>query len=395
MSGNTIQRPNFYDGEILDANDLNLSLSYARDQLARHERYFHSWGICNGFGLSFNNGVVTVAAGVAVDVEGRELVLLAPQQLDPAGFSSAQVFDPDPSQKDAWYPVFVRALVNNVSPASNMGACPSSSQPTAKSEDVQFIFKASWAVTNNTASPATPKPGGLSDTPTAGDDDILIGFVQWNPSPSPGQFSNAQNSTVPPTTTPPTPSINRRLAGVVASRVEGIEGALTLQTRENPGGLKVVLQEASGSTLGSLTFGSPDPSGKLLSLFQVDSDGNLVVKGSIKSDTPLAPGTVSIQSGLATDGVILPLPPGVSEPDVTSGAIALHIQVTPVLPDVSQNTPPGPFAAFPLTCHVGRGRRVQCLIRTLSAPLVLATGPGIVDSPGSCHYIIIATSTSS
>ena len=394
MSGTTIQRPTFYDGEILDANDLNLSVSYARDQLARHERYFHSWGICNGFDLTFNSGVVTVAAGVAVDVEGRELVLLTAQQLDAADFLSAQVFDPDPTQKDAWYPVFVRALVNPVSPASNMGACPTSSQPTAKSEDVQFIFKASSAVTNNTASPATPKPGGLTDKPTS-DDDILIGFVQWNPSPSPGQFSNAQNSTVPPTTTPPTPPINRRLAGVVASRVEGVEGTLTLQTRENPGGLKVVLQEASGSTLGSMTFGSPDPSGNLQSLFQVDSDGNLVVKGSIKSDTPLAPGTVSVQSGLATDGVILPLPPAVSESDVTSGAIALHIQVTPVLPDVSQNTPPAPFAAFPLTCHVGRNRRVHCLIRTLATPLVLATGPVIVDSPGSCHYIIIATSTSS
>ena len=394
MSDRTIQRPIFFEGQILDESDLTASVSYARDQLARHERYAHSWGICYGFDLTFNNGVVTVAAGVAIDVEGRELVLLAPQQLDEADFLSAQVFDPDPSQKDTWYPVFVRALVKDVSPASNMGACPSSSQPTRKSEDIQFIFKASWAVTNNTASPATPKPGGLTDTPTS-DDDILIGFVQWSPGP-PAQFSAAQalNADTPP--------INRRLAGVVASRVEGVEGALTLQTRENPGGLKVVLQEASGSTLGSLTFGSPDPSGNLVSLFEVDSDGNLVVKGSIKSDTPLAPGTVSIQSGLATDGVILPLPPGVPEADVTNGTIVLHIQVTPVLPDVSQNTATGPFAAFPLTCHVGHGRRVQCLIRTLAPPTANTPaagqpvpGPTIVDSPGSCHYILIATSTSS
>jgi hypothetical protein len=391
MSGNTIQRPNFYDGEVLDANDLNLSLSYARDQLARHERYSHSWGICNGFDLTFNSGVVTVDAGVAIDVEGRELVLLAPQQLDPSDFLSANVYDP--SQPTAWYPVFVRALVNDVSPASNVGACPSSSQPTAKSEDIQFIFKASSAVTNNTASPATPKPGGLTDKPTS-TDDILIGFIQWSQSPPTGQFSNAQNSTIPPTTTPPTPPINRRLAGVVASRVVGVEGKITLQTRENPGGFKVVLQEPSGISPGSLTFGTPDVLGNLTSLFQVDGAGNLTVSGKITSSTPLAPGTVSVQSGLATDGVVLPLPPGVSETDVTSGTIALHIQVTPIVPDVTSMATPQPFAAVPLTCHVDHNRRVRCLIRTLAPPLAAATVPTIADSPGSCHYILIATSTS-
>ena len=75
MSDTTIERPIFYDGQILDASDLGDSVDYARDQIARHERYGHSWGIYFGFGLKFDSaaGTVTVAAGMAIDGRGREL----------------------------------------------------------------------------------------------------------------------------------------------------------------------------------------------------------------------------------------------------------------------------------------------------------------------------------
>jgi hypothetical protein len=54
MSGNAIQRPEFSDGQILDASDLNLSVDHSRDEDARHARYSHSWGISFGYDLKIN-----------------------------------------------------------------------------------------------------------------------------------------------------------------------------------------------------------------------------------------------------------------------------------------------------------------------------------------------------
>ena len=213
--------------------------------------------------------------------------------------------------------------------------------------------------------------------------DILIGFVQWDGS---SQFTAAQskNAATPPAATP---SVSRRLAGVLAARVEGADGAVTLQTRSiaSPDQLLVVVQEGDG-----LTFGAPDVSGGITPLLHVDGQGNLNVQGTITSGSSLPPGTISVQSGLATDGVILPLPPGVSESAVTAGTIVLHIQVEPVVPDVSQITSNPPFAAVPLACQVDHNRRVHCVIRSL-----LNSSSGAIsskDTPGACRYLVIAAS---
>src|ERR1700678_4567919 len=106
MSDSAIERPIFYDGQILDATDLGASVDYARDELARHERYSHSWGVNFGYDLSMNGTDAMVAAGVAIDGRGRQLVLVSDQVLDPTTFQNAHVFDP--SVQNGWYPVYVR-----------------------------------------------------------------------------------------------------------------------------------------------------------------------------------------------------------------------------------------------------------------------------------------------
>ena len=61
----------------------------------RHQRLLHTWGIAEGLGLSFASGAsrVTVAEGVAVDGEGREIVLPEDTQTaDLSGFSGKTVF---------------------------------------------------------------------------------------------------------------------------------------------------------------------------------------------------------------------------------------------------------------------------------------------------------------
>ena len=79
----------------------------------------------------------------------------------------------------------------------------------------------------------------------------------------------------------------------------------------------VIVKEKIGQTPGSITFGGDDGHGGMTNLLQIDDTGNLSIKGTFQTGSSLPPGAVSIQSGLATDGVILPLPAGVSETDVT------------------------------------------------------------------------------
>ena len=48
----TPERPAFFEGQILAAADLTSAVDYGRAQVARHERYLHSWGIAEGLELT-------------------------------------------------------------------------------------------------------------------------------------------------------------------------------------------------------------------------------------------------------------------------------------------------------------------------------------------------------
>src|SRR4051812_1195167 len=85
-----IERPIFYEGQILAPDDLGGSLEDARDQLARHERYLHLWGIATGLELvtepkttaeGDSYKAVTVNPGAAIDPSGREIVVPTAQPL--------------------------------------------------------------------------------------------------------------------------------------------------------------------------------------------------------------------------------------------------------------------------------------------------------------------------
>jgi hypothetical protein len=202
--------------------------------------------------------------------------------------------------------------------------------------------------------------------------------------PDSAQFTNAQANN--------DAGVTRRLVGVQAARVEALDGTVTLQTSNNVATrLLVVVQEAAGNVPGSMTFGPDDGNGGISTpLLQVNDQGDLSVSGKFQSGSSLAPGTVSVQSGLATDGVVLPLPTGVTEDEVTAGTILLHIQVVPVITNISLSTAsPTNFAAVPQSCYVDAQRRVHCVIRTLSfnGTLISAT-----DTPGTCRYTLIAAS---
>ena len=72
-----LSRVAFFDGERLDAGDLNAASSLQRELRWLHNRSLHSWGIALGFAVSGDKGAqqITVGPGYGVDCLGREVIL--------------------------------------------------------------------------------------------------------------------------------------------------------------------------------------------------------------------------------------------------------------------------------------------------------------------------------
>lgn len=70
-------RPRFFSGQLLTADDLTASQDVDTELRRLHHRMLHGWGIASGLVVSGRRGdvVVTVGAGYALDAAGRELVL--------------------------------------------------------------------------------------------------------------------------------------------------------------------------------------------------------------------------------------------------------------------------------------------------------------------------------
>ena len=71
------ERPAFFDGQQLEAGDLQDLESYGSELRWLHNRSLHQPGIGNGFAVAGARGdrEVVVGAGYALDVDGREIVL--------------------------------------------------------------------------------------------------------------------------------------------------------------------------------------------------------------------------------------------------------------------------------------------------------------------------------
>jgi len=71
-----LERVNFFDGKLLDAEDLSLEQTYHLERHRRHNRYLHGWGVVSGLSVSVaDNTTITVHPGVAIDCAGNELVV--------------------------------------------------------------------------------------------------------------------------------------------------------------------------------------------------------------------------------------------------------------------------------------------------------------------------------
>jgi hypothetical protein len=72
-----LSRPEFFDGQHLDADDLNAIYDYHRELRWLHNRSLHGWGVASGMvvGGSKGGSTVSVTPGYALDCNGHDIVL--------------------------------------------------------------------------------------------------------------------------------------------------------------------------------------------------------------------------------------------------------------------------------------------------------------------------------
>ncbi len=367
---NPITRPSFAEGQILAAADLEGTVDHAVAQQARHERYLHLWGIAAGLALSKQdksaaNGKayveVTLGQGVAIDGTGREVVVPTDTLLDEADFDNSNVAIG--AAANAWFPVFIVGR-DDSSAATGTGAGPCGIAQGSSSIGETFTIQ--YGRPGDAANLAAQSASLPGDGPGNGVWRILVGFVQWDDSLT--KFTAIGTSDA---------GVSLTYAGVQADAVEARAGALVLRSQPRAqAGPAIVMDSTQG---GQLKFGLQNASGVFTPVLTVTAQGQ--IQGGV------APGSIQVQSGAASDGVILPLPPGVTEDMVAAGAGTLHIHLVPRLGGAPPGNPNPSHAwgAFCHDCSVDDQRRLSCITRWYDL-----TSPGTPqDLPGICDYLVI------
>ena len=82
------ERPHFFTGKLLTADDLQREQDYFRGKSALHNRFLHGWGIVAGLGVTVDQETtVVVSPGLALDCAGNELVLPEPERIALSGLT--------------------------------------------------------------------------------------------------------------------------------------------------------------------------------------------------------------------------------------------------------------------------------------------------------------------
>jgi len=362
----TPERPAFFEGQILAAADLTSAVDYGRGQAARHERYLHDWGIAEGLELTtgpdssgqyFN---VTLNRGLAIDGTGREIIVPTSVLLSTAEFFIANGASPQAATN---YPILLQGL--DTSPAAAMlstGACGPGGQATRTEDGFALTYGALGAdlsLDGQQVPDLTAGPVPVTGQPWQ----VLVGFVQCDAS---GQHFTA--ATV----------AGRRYVGVKADTVSALSGTLALRSQPTATPGQPVLVVGGDPPL---TFGLYQGGSSVASLLTVSAQGDVTASGSIKG--LLAQGETRIQSGTATDGLIIPLPAGISQDQIDNGNVTVHLFLTPHTP---QSTPATWYV--PVDCSVDTSRRLSCQVIVGASSSLTGTAQ---QQPGAADYLVVAT----
>jgi hypothetical protein len=377
-----ISRPVFYEGQILAAADLQAGVDHAVGQQARHERYLHLWGIAGGLALnkvprttappaSVPYVEVTVKAGVAIDGHGREIVVPNDSSLSENDFDQSNVAVG--AQSTDWFPVFLIGIDQAGTVSS--GRPPSCGSGQASQTVESFLL--GFGHPGDAASLDTQTAAAIADGPGSGGWKVLLGFVQWNGSIRKFHDVGLADQGIRP-----------RYAGVQADEVSARGGELVLRSapRGQAGAPAIVLNppDPGGKGTGELQFGAQDATGTVQPVFRVTAKGDVIATGQIQGAV-VTGGGLQVQSGTATDGVILPLPPGVTEAMVAPGKAALHVLLTPRIP-LRPAGATGNWGCVPIDVGIDDRRRLRCLLRFFALPPAL---PSFEDRTGACDYLIL------
>jgi hypothetical protein len=357
-----VQRPTFFEGQILGAADLTGSLDYARSQMARHQRTLHTSGIAFGLELTGEPQVVDgqnvkvgrLGPGMAIDISGRQIVVPEAQSLNDAAFELVNSGVTDDTQ---WFPVFLSGVDETATAATVFGDVCGPGAGARISEGFEISF-GHLGEEQDLADQPVP---GIDAGPTAAPGEraarVLVGYVQWQPAAH--RFKDVA---------PHGGSVKLRYAGVAADEVVARGGTLVLRSRATPQpGTPTMVLDAETR---QLQFGPQDARGNVPDpVFTVTADGDVKAKGTFAD---LRTASVQVESGVATDGVLLPLPAGIAEADVASGRVIVHAHVTPRFDGVGA-------VPAPRICRVD-GRRVHCRVSD-GDPATL---------PGRCDYTLLA-----
>lgn len=71
-----LERPQYFAGQLLTAEDFSQEQTYLRERLRRHNRLLHGWGVVCGLSVEpAEDWVVRVEPGYALDRNGDEIVI--------------------------------------------------------------------------------------------------------------------------------------------------------------------------------------------------------------------------------------------------------------------------------------------------------------------------------
>ena len=379
MSTNVL-RPLFSENQILSAADVNGIVNHARDARARHDRYQHSWGIIDGLslaGLERENTSgkyleVTLSPGVAIDGSGREIVVADSQRLSEDLFDQLNIAESvsDPNDPPR-YPVFLLGRDEKMRAASTSVSFCAGTGSTRTIEGFEVTFGRVGSAADLDQQLVPDPEQGPGDSKNGGWR-ILLGYVEWDGT----HFTKVVEES---------DGIVRRYAGVRADEVIARSGALALRTAERNvnGKSSLAINNKNG---GEMRFGLQDSSGNVVPVFTVNAKGDVFAEGKIVGAIA---GGVQVETGIATDGVTLPLPPGITQQLVDNGEAQVQIHLSPRYQQ-PVSLPPLAANAFwlmhPLECYAD-GLRVVCRVYWQStngaggSPLVL---------PGVCDFVVMA-----
>jgi hypothetical protein len=393
----SIERPNYFEGQILGAEDLSAGLDYNRFALARHARYAHTPGIAAGLKLQAGQPKktvrgtayveVTVTPGVAIDGSGREIVIPSPHRLDEDLIAGVAVGDTDEydDKKGPCYPVFLIGL-DEAAPGGARGAGTEAPRVSERAE-IRLGRPGDEVDLDSRAPPedVTSGPeGGVAWR-------LLLGFVRITSMQAKSEpralFAEVQARS-------PDTGVGPRYIGVMADEVAAQSGRLELRSRPRTQVGKPVLMLDDAVAGGELIFGLQDGQGGVNKLLTVNAKGDLVAAGKLAGLSA----SVFIDSGIVADGMVLPLPTGMTQEQVSSGKLELQIYLTPRAPG---KIPPFQVAGadkrvwgvFPLECFADEDRRVTCVFRWFlldATPGATAPPRSIYDYPGACDYVVLA-----